>query len=175
MKMGIYESSELRRIRCWMNKSPGHIVLPPSTVMRIWSHKLQCKTRKKHCGGVRRVQLPGNGVNIDNTIPVVMVAFHDGAEGLKGWIKLKRIKMGMANARSIKSKKLLISGLIKEKDLDLFLVTETWLKSESNDNDLHWKKSTCLNNNGMKLDCVDRINYKKVCGTVLICKDNIRS
>ena len=66
-----------------MNKNPRHIPLPSSTVMRVQSLKLQHKTRKKHCGGVGRVQFPANGVNINNNIPVVMVAFHDGAEGLK--------------------------------------------------------------------------------------------
>ena len=51
-----------------------------------------------------RVQLPGNGVIINNNIPVVMAAFHDGAEGFKGWITSKWIKMEMANVRYIKSK-----------------------------------------------------------------------
>ena len=174
MKVGIYESSELRRIRCWMNKNPGHIVLPPSTVMRVRSLKLQCKTRIKHCGGVERTQLPDNGMNINN-IPVVTTTFPDGAEGLKGWITLKWIRMGMANVRSIKSKELLIYDLIKENDTDLIFVTEMWLKSESNDNDLLWKKSTCLYNNEMKMECVDRINDKKGGSIALICKDNIRS
>ena len=75
------------------------------------------------------------------------VAFNDGAERLKGQITLKWIKMGMANVRSTKSKELLIYNLIKEYDLNLPLVIETWLKLKSNDSDLLWKKSTCLNNN----------------------------
>ena len=108
--------------------------------------------------------MPGNGVNIDNNIPVVMVAFHDGTEGLKGWITSKWNKMGMTKMRSI-----------KEKDLDLFLVTETWLKLESNDSDLIWQKLTCLNNNEIQMDCVDRINDQRGSGIVLIFKDNIRS
>ena len=83
--------------------------------------------------------------------------------------------MGIANVRSIKSKQLLIYGLITENDLDLHFVAETWLKLEGNDNDLLWNKSTCLNNNEMKMDCVDRINDQKVSGIALICKDNIRS
>ena len=152
MKVEIYESSELRIIICWMYKNPRKFALPPSTVIMVQSLKLQCKTRKKHHGGVGRVEAHGNGLNIDNNIPVVMAAFHDGTEGLKGWIASKWIKMGMANVRSIISKELLIYDLIKENDLDLLFVMETWLKMESGDNDLLWKKSTCLNNNEMKMD-----------------------
>ena len=46
----------------------------------------------------------------------------------------------MANVRSVKGKELLMYDLIKEDDLDLLFMTEMWLKSESNDNDLLWKK-----------------------------------
>ena len=126
--MEIYGSSKLRMIRCWLNKTPGHVVLPPSTIMRVQSLKLQCKTRKKHHGGVGRVQLPGNGMNINSNIPVVTAAFHDSAEGLKRCITLKWIKMGMANVRSIKNMELLIYNLIKQNVLDLLFITETWLK-----------------------------------------------
>ena len=69
--------------------------------------------------------MPGNGLNINNYIPVVMMAFHDGAEGLKGRTTLNWIKMGIANVRFIQSKELLIDDFIQENDLDLFLVTET--------------------------------------------------
>ena len=72
-------------------------------------------------------------MNINSNISVVASAFHDGTKGLKGWITLKWIRMGNAKVGSIESKKLLIYNLIKENDLDLPFVTETWLKSESND------------------------------------------
>ena len=63
-----------------MNWNPGHFCLLPSTVLQVRHLKIQRKLRKHHRGGVRRVQLPTNGININknNLISVETLAFHDG-------------------------------------------------------------------------------------------------
>ena len=51
------------------------------------------------------------------------------------------IKLGLANMRSLKIKDQALLNYILEHQIDVFLVTETWLKQE---NDI-WKQCSCLN------------------------------
>ena len=62
-KVHCYDTFELRGIRSFMNKNPGTFILSPGTVSRVRSLKIQRKMRKKHHGGIGRVQLIGNCVN----------------------------------------------------------------------------------------------------------------
>ena len=99
-----YDTFELIGIRSFMNKNPGTFILPPGTVFRVRSLKIQRKMRKKHHGGIGRVQLIGSDVNTINLIAVVTTSFHDNAQGFENrnstWIKCT-----IANVRSLKSKK----------------------------------------------------------------------
>ena len=62
-----------------MNRNPGHFCLPPSTVVWVRHLNIQRKLRKHHRGGVRRVWLPSNGININKIIiSVATSGFHDG-------------------------------------------------------------------------------------------------
>ena len=87
--------------------------------------------RKHQRGGVRRIQLPINGININknNLISVATSAFHDGLRAFdnRNW---KWINMGILNARSITNKDLLVKELVTEHNLDIVLITETWLRQE---------------------------------------------
>ena len=109
-----------------MNQNPGHFYLPPSTVVWVRHLNIQRKSRKHHIGGVRRVWLPSNGININNNnlISVVTLAFHDGWKAFdnRSW---KWITMSMVNARSIKNMDLAVKELITEHNLDIVLITET--------------------------------------------------
>ena len=47
---------------------------------------------------------------------------------------------------------------ITEKDFDIVLMTEMWLKPDKDD---AWKSASCLNrNNGFTLECCDRLFNK---------------
>ena len=58
----------------------------------------------------------------------------------------------MLNARSIKHKDLAVKELITEHNLDIVLLTETWLRQ----GDDIWKKSTCPTSEKCEIHCVDR-------------------
>ena len=74
----VYERNELKGMRSQMNWTPGKLSLPLGTVFRMRSLKLQRKWQKGHRGGVGRVWLPSNSVNINNNITVPKSDFHDG-------------------------------------------------------------------------------------------------
>ena len=99
----MYGNIELRQVRMMMNQNPGHICLPPSTVVHVRHLNIQRKLRKHHRGGVRRVWLASNGININknNLISVTILAFHDGLRAFdnRSW---NWINMGILNTRSIK-------------------------------------------------------------------------
>ena len=129
---------ELTQVRMMMNRNPGHFCLPPSTVVWVRTLNIQRKLRKHQRGGVRRVQLPSNGININknNLISVASSAFHDGLRPFdnRRW---KWINMAMLNARSIKNKDLAVKELITEHNLDIVLITETRLRKMTSGENLH--------------------------------------
>ena len=68
--------------------------------------------------------------------------------------------------RSIKGKNLPLLDLILEHELDLMIITETWLKPEADD---IWKNSTWLTvDNKFKINCVDRDTGHRGGGLALI-------
>ena len=74
------------------------------------------------------------------------------------------IKLGLANMRSLKNKDQALLNYILEHQIDVFLVTETWLKQE----DDIWKQCSCLNQNGKIMNCVDRLKNTRGGGLALI-------
>ena len=110
-KLKNYRSTELQQYRMMMNKHPGCLLLMPSTIMQIRSLKIQRKTRKNHCGRVRRFKMCINGVNINNLIPMATAGIKTrGENGCK-------YHLGLVNVRSIKSKEWALVNYITEKDL----------------------------------------------------------
>ena len=136
-KVHYYDTFELRGVRSLMNKNPGTFILPPSTVSRVISLKIQRKMRKKHCGGVGRVQLLGNCVYTNNLRAVTTISFHDKAQEFENR-NSKWIKCTLANLRSLKSKELEVFNYVLVEKIDLMLLVETWLRE--NDGDDIWKK-----------------------------------
>ena len=59
---------------------------------------------------------------------------------------------------------------ITEKDYDIVLMTEMWLKPDKDD---AWKSASCLNRNGYTLECCDRL-VNKGGGIGLIYKCNLK-
>ena len=95
-------------------------------------------------------------------------AFHDGLRAFdnRNW---KWINMGILNARSIKNKDLLVKELITEHNLEIVLITETWLRQE----DDIWKKSKCLTSEKWEIHCVNRKTGHKGGRLVLLHNENI--
>ena len=126
--------------------------------------EIQRKKRKKHCGGVGRFKLLSNGVNKNNFIPVVTAGMQTSKEN--GY----KYHFGLVNIRSIKLKEQALVNYISEKDFDIALTTEMWLKPDRDD---AWKSASCLNRNGYILECCDRLVNKGE-GIGLIYKSNLK-
>ena len=108
--------------------------------------------------------MPSSGVNINNLIPVATAGIKTKREnGCK-------YHFGLDNVRSIKSKEQVLVDYITEKDFDVVLMTETWLKPEKDD---AWKSASCLNRNGYTLESCDRLVNKGE-GIDLIYKSNLK-
>ena len=152
-----------------MSKHPGTFVLPPSTVLWIRMLKIHRRTRKNHCNGVGRVWLPTNIININNIVTVETSSFHDGQKAFENWCE-KWIKTGVMNVQSIRNKDLRILDFITENKLDLMLIAETSLRPGGG----VWKKSTCLANNGLKINCIDRQIVHKGRGLALVSNGKIK-
>ena len=74
------------------------------------------------------------------------------------------IKFGLAKMRSLKNKDQALLDYTLEHQVDVFLVTETWLKQE----DEIWRQCSCLNQNGKIMNCVDRMKNTRRGGLALI-------
>ena len=62
----------------------------------------------------------------------------------------------LVNSQSIKNKDLCLKQYIQECRADLTIITETWLQED----DTIWLMSTELNNDGLKMETVNRTNGK---------------
>lgn len=82
----------------------------------------------------------------------------------------KHLSIGLANMRSVKNKDLLLKDNLVEENIDMCVLTETWL----NNNDQHWIESTELNKSGLKMDNSFREDGRKGGGVSLVYKDTYR-
>ena len=70
----------------------------------------------------------------------------------------EKVNVMLTNAQSIKFKELQVYKVIKEENIDLCVVTETWLSNNVEDDT--WVKCLVLNNDNLKLANVNKINRK---------------
>ena len=83
----------------------------------------------------------------------------------------ERVNIMLTNVQSIKSKELQIYKVMKEENIDLCVVTETWLSNKIEDET--WVKCTVLNNDNLKLAHVNRIG-RKGGGIALVYCNNLK-
>ena len=101
----------------------------------------------------------GNLIYVDKT----------GATGIKQ--HAERVNIMLTNVQSIKSKELQLYKVTKEENIDLCVVTETWLSNKTEDE--KWLKCTVLNNDNLKLANVNQIG-RKGGGVALIYCNNFK-
>ena len=82
-----------------------------------------------------------------------------------------RYHFGLVYVRSIKSKEQALVNYITEKDFDIVLINETWIKPDKDDS--LEKCILCLNRNSYTLECCDRL-INKDGGIGLIYKSNLK-
>ena len=101
----------------------------------------------------------GNLIYVDKT----------SATGIKQ--HTEKVNIMLTNVQSIKSKELQLYKVIKEENIDLFVVTEMWLSNKIEDDT--WVKCTALNNDNLKLTNVNRIG-RKGGGIALVYCNNLK-
>ena len=84
----------------------------------------------------------------------------------------ERVNIMLTNVQSIKSKELQLYKAIKEENIDLCVVMETWLSNKIEDET--WVKCTVLNNDNLKRANVNRIG-RKGGGIALIYCNNFKA
>ena len=117
------------------------------------------------------MQLPSNGVNINNNITVLTSDFHDGVK-LQNECGTHGLRLGMANIRSFKHKDLMVARYMIDENIDEMVLSETWLKQ--NEDDQLWKKATYLASQNFNLVSVERQTGHRGGGLALITKENIK-
>ena len=121
-------SNELRSISSRCNHVPELRLIPPGTLLRICSLKLQKRGARGKRGGVSKdTQLPRNGCNVDSLIQIKCLKTHPSRNKLN-------LNIGMVNVRSLKNKSTAVNDYIRSNDMDLFVLTQTWLKNLEFDN-----------------------------------------
>ena len=83
----------------------------------------------------------------------------------------EKMNIMLTNIQSIKSKELQLYKVIQEENIDLCVVTETWLSNNVEDDT--WVKCSVLNNNNLKLANVNRIS-RKGGGIALVYSNNLK-
>ena len=129
-----YNSDSLLKIRDAVKHIKDYNTLPISVVQRIRSLKLQKKRKRGQRGGYqqrRRKMMAENEslrtVNLNNLISINTTHPAHTAPGTNS----KYINIGLVNTRSVKNKDIWLKQVLTEEDVDLCVLTETWL----NDND----------------------------------------
>ena len=153
-----YDRYQLRNICSEMNRNPGLWKLPPITVLRTRLLKIQKNRKQGHHGGKLICVSLSNSVNKNNLISVMTINLS------KMELNDSLIKYGLANMRSLKNKNQTFLDYTLEHQIDVFLVTETWLKQE----DEIRKQCSCLNWNGKIMNCVERMKNIRGGGFALI-------
>ena len=93
-----------------------------------------------------RIKTTPNGINNKNIVYIQR-------EGTK---PQANFTIATCNIQSLKNKELQVSELISDYSIDALVITETWLKAK----DDHWKGTTPLNRNSLKLHTADQARGK---------------
>ena len=141
-----------------MNKNPGLWKLSPITVLIARLLRIQGKRKQGHHGGKLTCMLSSNRVNKNNFISVTTMNFP------KMEINDCLVKFGLANVKALRNKDQVLLEYILGYQIDVFLVTETWLRQE----DDIVKQCSCLNWNGKIMNFVDRLKSIRGGGLELI-------
>ena len=119
-----YDTYQLKNIHSEINRNPGLWKFSPITVLRAILLKIQKKRKQGHFGGKLKCVSLSNSVNRNNLISVMTMNFS------KTELNDSLIRFGLANMRSLKNKDQALLDYILKHQIDVFLVTETWLKQE---------------------------------------------
>ena len=162
-----YTGEQLREINFSMSVNKLYKRINHDVVKNIRKLRINKKRKRGSKGGKRTKKfqiknLSQLGINWDNITKV-------GLQKSRNTSKFdEELKLSMVNVCSNKNKQFRIRQLIDEDNVDLMLLTETWLMNE----DKEWINCCELNKNGYSIQCVNRSENKtRGGGLALIYKD----
>ena len=163
-----YNHNKLYSIVRKVGKDQRYKLIDRSACTRI--KKLHLNQRGKRGGKrlkhhIHRLGLIPEGMNSSNLIHIEM----DTKQSMRG-LKLN-LTLSLLNAQSIKNKELLLHGQLIHHDVDICILTETWLSE--NDSDRTWLQYTVLNMIPHQMFTSNRIG-RKGGGVALIAKSHLR-
>ena len=112
---------------------------PLEAIRKIRELRINCKKIKSSIEN--RTKATPNGINNKNIVGIQR-------EGTK---PQANFTIATCNIQSLKNKEIQVSELISDYSIDVLVITETWLKAK----DDHWKNTTSLNRNNLKLSTAD--------------------
>ena len=152
LSMLTYEPIELRNIltNYQLNKDFRFKKLSIDAIKEIRRLKLNCKRRRhRYTAQKRQAQHDhGKGPRLENLTKIKR----------KGYKENTNIILGTINVQSIRNKDLQVSELLENYDLDILVLTETWLTNS--DTDKQWLENTQLNRHPYNLLQKNRPNGK---------------
>ena len=159
-----YSHDKLYSIVRKVSKDPRYKLIGRSACTRI--SKLHLNKRGKRLKHhTHRLGLIPEGVNSSNLIRIKM----DANQSIRD-LKLN-LTLSLLNAQSIKNKELILHGQLTHHDVDICILTETWLSD--NDLDRTWLQYTVLNKVPYQMLTSNR-KGRKGGGVALIAKSHLR-
>ena len=162
-KVTSYTSIELKMIYSDIKEDKCYKILKPGVCNKV--RKLWINRRGKIEGKHLKFSFKQMGVNHDNITIINNKNEYTKNKSIHG------IKGCLVNIQSLRNKDLALRYHLTAYQTDICVTTETWLKN--NDADKIWLEASELNNNGYKLDAVNR-NKRKGGGIALIHDTNIK-
>ena len=150
-----YEREELIGIASKCMQDNRYRILNRETCVKIRYCRLNRRYRryrrgaKKHNIAYRKLTQRHNSLNIDN-----LVSINCNDWGSDRDRNSDNMLIALVNAQSLRSKELLLHDYIKEDNIDICIVTETWI--QNTEEDKAWCEISALNNDNLMLHTVNR-------------------
>ena len=142
-----YLSMDLKYLKDIVYHNSCYKTLPIQICRRIIDLKINKKRRGCRAGARSRKQQNPRYANLSNPINI-KTSTKSGSNYLD-------VKIATANVQSIKNKDLILHQHICDNEIDLCVLTETWLGNKQNDN--IWKSCTPLNNDPFRISISKRM------------------
>ena len=163
-----YEREELIGIANKSKQDNQYKILNKETCIKITNYRLNRRYKrggKRLNTAYRKLIQQHNTLNIDN---LVSISCND--LGFNSDRNSDNMLIVLVNAQSLRSKDLLLYEYIKEDNIDICIVTETWIQNRKEDK--AWCEISALNNDNLMLHNINR----EMCrggGLALISKSNL--
>ena len=159
-----YTGQQLREIRNNIKDTKPYLQLNPGTIRKVRACRINRRKVTSTDHQPRGVHVQTRGVNIQNLITI-------RTEDTGGEEIMPHLKIATLNARSVKNKDQFLLQELIDNNIDIGLITETWLKDTQEDE--AWINQSALQQNSYNTWLHNRPNDQRGGGLALIHKKHI--